>query len=215
MPKGRQAIDYSNQKINMLTVLYRDGTHKSGCATWKCLCDCGQECSKTSWMLKCGVMSCGCYAKALKTTHGMHGTKEYRTWDGMKARCLNPKHQSYHRYGGRGIRVCERWMTFENFYEDMGDAPDGFTLDRIDNDGNYCPENCRWADWDTQYSNRRNSVRVEFRGELKTIGEWCRLLNLSYERTYHRIQRTKLPVDYVLSGQYDRDKAVREQEMRK
>lgn len=93
-------------------------------------------------------------------THGMSDTVTYRAWANMKRRCLSPKHPHYARYGGRGITICERWLTFVNFFEDMGERPsDDLSLDRIDNDGNYEPGNCRWATWDQQANNRRKAAQ--------------------------------------------------------
>lgn len=116
-------------------------------------------------------------------------SNEYISWRGMKVRCLNPKDKDFHRYGARGIRVCERWMDFENFISDMGRCPDGMQLDRINNDGNYEPGNCRWTDRSTQARNRRSSRMVTANGRTQTIAAWvdetgipkttlrCRLVN--------------------------------------
>ncbi len=87
-------------------------------------------------------------------THRLTNTPTYSSWEGMKARCLNPNDSNYHRYGGRGITICEQWLAFKNFLEDMGTRPDGLTLDRVDNDGNYELDNCRWATWKEQANNR-------------------------------------------------------------
>lgn len=130
---------------------------------WRCLCSCGQEriveSSKLTNRTR-GTKSCGCIArekasKRLKK-HGRTGSREYKAWVDMKTRCYNPNFNGFKYYGGRGIRVCDRWLeSFENFYEDMGDCPEGFELDRVDTNGDYCPENCRWADNSTQNFNKR------------------------------------------------------------
>lgn len=90
--------------------------------------------------------------------HGMKGTPTYMSWMSMKSRCNNPNNVSYKNYGGRGITVCKRWYNFKNFYEDMGQKPNGLSLDRIDNDGNYEPSNCKWSTWVEQNNNKRNTI---------------------------------------------------------
>ena len=105
----------------------------------------------------------------------------------MKERCFDKKNNAYHYYGGRGITVCEKWLEFEAFYKDMGDRPNNKTLDRIDNDGNYCPENCRWATPFEQGSNKRDNVFLEYKGEKLIISEWSRRTGIKHQTLGKRI----------------------------
>lgn len=135
-------------------------------AVWDCLCDCGNTINVKSTRLRKGVTrSCGCIRRERaiyqNTTHGMSKTKIYMTWATMINRCANETHTSWKYYGARGITVYDRWKTFENFYEDMGDVPEGKTLDRIDPDGHYEPANCRWATWSEQRLNQRRCKRKD------------------------------------------------------
>jgi hypothetical protein len=112
-------------------------------------------------------------------THGMTNTPEHRSWTGMKGRCINPKNKRWHRYGGRGISVCERWLeSFENFYADMGPKPVGTSLERVNNDGNYEPSNCIWATPKQQQNNMRRNVFLEYRGKRLTIAQWAREIGI-------------------------------------
>jgi len=119
--------------------------------------------------------------------HGKRGSRVYNAWRSMKKRCLVPTTASYPHYGGRGIEICQRWMSFENFYADMGDPPDGLSLDRIDVNGDYEPSNCRWATEVEQQRNRTINIPITYQGETKCLGEWCELFGLDYQLTWQRI----------------------------
>ena len=134
---------------------------------WKSMCDCGNESINQQTVLRRGeAISCGCFRKEVtKELHSVHGGRllpEYKVWAGLKDRCTNPNSNVYRNYGGRGIRVCDEWSVFENFIADMGSRPSArHSIDRIDNDGNYEPKNCRWATQKDQCRNRSNNVLVE------------------------------------------------------
>lgn len=123
-----------------------------------------------------------------RATHGMRHTPTWKAWSAMRDRCLTPTNKSYPRYGGRGITICDRWESFEAFLADMGERPKGTTLGRIDNDGPYSPDNCRWETARQQANNRRNNVRVRWRGEERTVAEWARIVGLERKTLEYRIR---------------------------
>lgn len=125
--------------------------------------------------------------------------KLYWIWSDMKSRCKNPKHKAYKNYGGRGIMVCESWESFSNFAKDMMPRLDGYMLDRIDNNGNYSPENCKWATRKEQNSNRRNCIYVPHNGEQVTLAEYCRRNDLKYRPIVKRIQDRGWPLSAALT----------------
>ena len=111
-----------------------------------------------------------------KGQHDQVGTRAYNSWKHMKARCSDPNHESYKYYGAKGITVCERWLDFKNFFEDMGLCPEGMTLERINNDGNYEPENCQWATRKAQSRNTRRNTFFTRNGQTKCAAEWCEMI---------------------------------------
>jgi hypothetical protein len=133
-----------------------------------------------------------CFPKGntISRKHGMDGTKIYRVWCHMRERCMNPRNIGWSNYGGRGIRVCDQWSDFSVFYSDMGDVPDGKTLDRIDNNGDYSPDNCRWATPKEQGCNRRSNLLLTAFGETKSAFEWTQDLRCTvpYSGLIKRIQ---------------------------
>ena len=155
---------------------------RSGCGSKNllCRCDCGKEFWCQSNSLKAGVTtSCGCFGRERHrqsvTTHGLSSSHTFKCWDCMRGRCERPSASAYLDYGGRGITVCERWKTFANFLADMGESPTGkHTIDRIDNDGNYEPGNCRWATRLEQQNNRRCNRRITIGSVTMTLTQWSR-----------------------------------------
>lgn len=165
---------------------------------WICDCDCGESgLVDQANLLRGGSLSCGCLKTETTikrcTTHGCatHGapSAEYRAWQAMINRCTNKDYVKYNLYGGRGIKVCKRWMDrFENFLEDMGPRPtDKQTLDRKDSNGNYEPSNCRWATWLDQQNNRNNNRMIEWKGRTQTVSQWARELGFDPPVIFNRL----------------------------
>lgn len=162
-------------RFGKLTVIDRNPKNSSDRRKrWDCLCDCGKRITVRSKELLVGdTRSCGCAKDgSWNVTHGLRHTPEYRIWTGMKGRCSNPNRINYVEYGGRGVTICDRWHKFENFYEDMGARPSkAHSIDRMNNDGPYAPENCRWATKKEQANNRRTNLVISYGGRAWNLSE--------------------------------------------
>lgn len=151
-----------------------------------------------------------------KTTHGLRKrnlkrSKEYIAWGHMIQRCRNRNHPLYKNWGGRGIKVCERWLSFENFFSDMGVSPEGRSLDRINNNGDYEPGNCRWATSRQQQNNRSDNKLITFLGETKTVSEWAEVLGIKKHTLYSRLSKaqSELPTSGTYyGGQISEDEII-------
>lgn len=185
MNKNRDtnSLKLDGLKVNHLTVIERTDERRGSSVKWLCECVCGKKFTVTAHVLKAGkIKSCGCKTKeilrAARMRHGQTYSPEWNSWSSMLERCHSKSHKSYADYGGRGIRVPHRWMHFEYFLEDMGKRPKGTTLERIDNNKDYGPDNCRWATPKEQASNRRNSRVVEHNGKSLTVCQWADLFGI-------------------------------------
>ena len=177
-------IDLSGQKFGRWSVL-----DYAGASYWHCVCTCGANRKVFGANLTRGQsLSCGCFAADQNTTHGLSRSRVYSIWEGMKARCTNPSSTYWHRYGGRGISFCERWQKFENFYADVGDPPtEAHSLGRVDNDGNYTPENVRWETPEQQNHNKVLNHKVTIDGVTKTLTQWAQENGLKPSTVMSRI----------------------------
>jgi hypothetical protein len=168
-----------------LTVI-GSGFSKNWLRFWSCLCECGNgTVVRGSYLANGHTRSCGC----LWRKHGFRWTDTYESWRGMFRRCYTPDKKHDVLYMSRGIKVCDRWKTFTNFLADMGERTSGTTLDRIDSDKDYGPENCRWATSVEQNNNKRNNHRLSAFGKTMTIAEWCREVNIPDTTIHGRLSR--------------------------
>jgi hypothetical protein len=173
---------------------------------WLCLCDCGKEKLIYKYdVLRGTTKSCGCLQKQavrdLNFKHGMSGfCREYNIWVTMRQRCLNPNNDDYKDYGGRGITICERWNDYQNFINDMGKSPTNkHSIDRIDNEGNYEPSNCKWSTNKYQCNHTRKNVILNYNGISKTLAQWSEDLKIGYSTLHARYYRLKWPIDKIIT----------------
>ena len=228
---SKRQIVNNGDKYARLTVIKETESIKSpngNIRMFLCKCECGNKKRIRIQRLVHGYSkSCGCLQKEVATknatTHGKKKHPLYSKWCGMKKRCFNTNDAHYKDYGGRGITVCERWMKFENYYKDMHVSylehkkNNSYTsIDRINNDGNYEPSNCRWATYKVQTRNKRSNIIVEFNGEKKTIPEWAEEMDMRYMTLYQRFYKgwaTERALTTKLITKHKRKKNKLNQEM--
>lgn len=183
--------DLSCRKFGKLTVLYDLHNNHTTHRYWLCVCDCGNLTEVMGSNLRKGhVKSCGCLVAETNKKHGKRDTKLYLVWKGIKNRCYNSNTKRYRDYGGRGIAVCSEWKDdFQAFYDwSMSNGyKEGLSIDRIDNDKGYSPDNCRFVNYKIQGRNKRNNKNYTINGETHCLSEWCEILGLNYKRTWKRI----------------------------
>lgn len=187
-------IDITGKQFGWLTVLDHAGSdiRPSGkhYALWRCKCTCGQEVLVHGQKLRqgrrkaCGINGHLFRAASLRKLH----PAEYRTFEGIYKRCSAKSGKHYRNYSSRNIKICKRWHSFRNFLADMGPRPEGLTIERIDNDGDYEPGNCRWATTAEQNRNKRQSVFIEYQGERMLLMDLCAKLGLRRENIYQRLK---------------------------
>lgn len=192
---AKEALTLEGQAFGRWLVLARAPRKNSKSTYWRCSCSCGQEREVRGSALTAGTTSsCGCFrqetSSARSTTHGKTNTSLYHIWCGIKARCLKPTDPAYKNYGGRGITLCQRWLSFERFASDVGPRPDCKAhLDRINNEKGYSPSNCRWSTPKDNSRNRRGNVLVLYQGRRMTVMEASELSGIPHARLYARVQR--------------------------
>ena len=186
---GINSKDLTGKIFSWLTIVKLVGKSDRG-NVWECLCDCGNYTVATTGKLMEGkAKSCGCKKGITMGTHRMTGTSVYGSWQAMKTRCLNPNYPGYEDYGGRGITICERWLKFENFFEDMGYPPsENHSIERMNNELGYYKENCKWGTDKEQARNKRNNSWIEFNGSRKLKRVWAEELGIHYTRINHFIK---------------------------
>jgi hypothetical protein len=195
---SRKIVDLVGVKYGKLTVLEKSKERtKHGAVLWLCSCECGKTRLAIAGNLLAGTAtSCGCESYETRKLHGMTKTRTFKSWESMKQRCLNVNAPDYVAYGGRGISICRKWtLSFNNFLEDMGERPEGTSLDRINVNGSYEPANCRWATRSEQQRNKTNSLIIEWQGIAQGAADWADLVELPSKVICERINAGWSPQD--------------------
>ena|SRR3990167_4424025 len=193
--------DITGQRFGRLITIRRDKNNSWDAIQYLCRCDCGNELIVLAGHLKTGnTKSCGCLKRDVirrPKTHGQSRSPLHRIWLTMRQRCQNPRNKKYTQYGGRGIRICKRWEKFQNFLEDMGKRPFGKMIERVDNNGNYDPGNCRWATAKEQANNTRRNRWISYGGMTLTLTDWAAHIGITPGSLHERLQ--KLPISEALT----------------
>lgn len=191
--------DLKGKKFGRWTALVYVGNSQ-----WLCQCDCGTVKNVDTYSLRsAGTKSCGCIKKKYDKQLKCWDIREYRIWSGMRGRCYGHHHSNIN-YKQRGIKICDRWDKFENFIEDMGAAPTNkHTLERMNNNGNYTPENCKWATRKQQNRNHRRNRRITFKGETKILVEWSETLGINYNTLTKRLN-SGWPIEKALTEEIEK-----------
>lgn len=210
-------IDLTGKRFGRLVVIEEDNFIKYDRPRWLCRCDCGKEVVvRANSLRRGGTMSCGCakkeHARALsesRITHGQSKSRIYNIWFSMKSRCYKVKDHSYSRYGGRGIIVCDEWRNnFQSFYDWA--IANGYhedrSIDRINNNGNYCPENCRWVDFNVQNNNTNRNHYVTYNGETLTIAQWSKKRGINKNTLHSRLTKYGWSIERALAEGLEADK---------
>lgn len=193
--RRKSTIAMIGKRFNMLTVIRPTAPN-----FLLVRCDCGRTKELKPKEVRASL-SCGCQQRTGRNRrHGLNKTRTHTAWSKMRQRCGNPNNEHYADYGGRGITVCDRWQVFENFLADMGECPEGLTIDRKDNNGNYEPGNCRWATMREQSNNRRSNKPLTANGQTKTPAEWARITG-HHVPTIHRRIKQGLPPEQIVSAE--------------
>ena len=214
-------VNLVGKTFGRLSVISRADSHVSQCGkkstAWNCICECGNKAVVTSTRLLRGyTKSCGCYRRDVTTAnnikHGSSDTKLYYIWKNMKDRCYREKNRFYSNYGGRGIKVCSEWLDFNVFKEwaMKHGYREGLSIDRIDNNKGYFPNNCRWIPKSSQQRNRRSCVYLTYDNKSYTVSEWARLFGLNHRSVleYVRTHGAEKAVNYYLNHYGNRLKKV-------
>ncbi len=198
-------VDLSGQRFGRLVVLRFHGVSNSGKRVWECACDCGGKSLVTTGAMRSGsTSSCGCLCLEINSkrmsTHGASKSATYKIWSGIRARCNTPSASPWKYYGGRGIGICKRWDRFENFLSDMGVRPSKLhSIERIKNNQDYSPENCKWATILEQSNNRRDNHFLIFKGKRQSISQWAREIGMEVDTLKARIGKLKWPTERALT----------------